>query len=378
MIANAWGSPGVRGNPSSVHAHGRAARRVLEDARESLAASLGAHPTEVVFTSGGTEGDNLALAGLWSARCAQDPAKRRIVVGATEHHAVLDRATDLVTRQGALVTWLEPDRTGRVSAAAVAEVLSAQDDVGVVSLMWANNEVGTLAPVAEIATVCRVAGVPFHTDAVAAVGHVPVDFAASGATALTLSGHKFGAPVAVGALLVRRDATVTPGQFGGGQERGIRPGTVDVIGALALAEAARVAVADLDHEARRIAALRDHLVRGATRTPGVRASIPSGIETLPGHAHLLVAAADSEALVFLFDTEGISVSAGSACTAGVTRTSHVLLAMGIPEVEAAGALRVTLGHTTTADDVERFLEALPQVVERARDARTAGDVGDRS
>lgn len=380
----AWVEQSQRGgNPSSLHTTGRAARAVVEESREEIAGALGARPSEVVFTSGGTEADNLAIKGTYAARLASVGA-RRLVVGGIEHHAVLDPVEHLVETQGAEVTWLEPDRCGHISVddlkaavspAAVAGVTDALD-VAVVSVMWANNEVGTVQPVAALAAVAREAGVPFHTDAVQAVGQLPVDFAASGADLMTVSAHKVGGPVGVGALLARRDAKLVPLAHGGGQERQVRSGTLDAAGIRAFAVALTEAVAERDVEAKRLTALRDQLIgRALSLDLGISVSgcwTPGeATDRLPGNAHLLVPGCEGDSLLYLLDAAGVECSTGSACQAGVPQPSHVLLAMGYPEAEARGALRLSLGHTSTDSDVDAFIAALPGVVERARRASGA-------
>lgn len=360
------------GNPSSVHDAGRAARRVVEEARELLAARLGARPTEVVLTGGGTEADNLAVKGLFWSRRAADTRRRRVLVSAVEHHAVLDAAGWLGAEQGAEAVVLPVDDVGRVRLDALEAELAAHGErVGLVSVMWANNEVGTVQPVREVAELAHRYGVPVHSDAVQAVGQVEVDFAASGLDAMTISAHKTGGPVGVGALLVRRDVAVTPLLHGGGQERGVRSGTLAAALARSFAVAVDAAVAGLAEHAARVGALRDALVAGALEAVPdavVRGPWPGGAERLPGNANLTFPGCDSEALLFLLDERGVAASSGSACQAGVTQVSHVLLAMGLADAEARGALRFTLGRTSTAADVDALLAVLPEVVERARQA----------
>jgi cysteine desulfurase len=362
------------GNASSLHTSGRAARAVVEESREGIAEALGARPSEVVFTSGGTEADNLAVRGTLDARRAADPGRTRLVVSGIEHHAVLDPVEFLVERHGATVTWLEPDRCGHVQPAVLAAALAERpDDVAVVSVMWANNEVGTVQPVAELAALCRGHGIPFHTDAVQAVPHLPVHFEESGADLLTVSAHKVGGPMGVGALLARRDATLVPLSHGGGQERQLRSGTLDVPGIRAFAVALAETVGARDVEAKRVLALRDRLIEGALALElGIRVTgcwtAGDGTERLPGNVHLLVPGCDGDSLLYLLDAAGVECSTGSACQAGVPQPSHVVLAMGYAESEARGALRLSLGHTSTDADVDAVLAALPAVVERARRA----------
>lgn len=353
------------GNPSSLHAAGRAARRTVEESRETLAAALGARPSEVVFTSGGTESDNLAVKGIFYARRAVDRRRTRIVASAVEHHAVLDAVEWLVEHEGAQVTWLPVDEVGRAHPAELAAALD--DDVALVSVMWANNEVGTVQPVRELADTAHRWGVPLHTDAVQAVGQLPLDFAASGADALTVTGHKFGGPLGVGALLIGRDVECAPLLHGGNQERDLRSGTVDAPGVCGLAVAAEVATARQPETARCLAALRDDLVRAVLRElPDAVLNGDAGAGRLPGNAHFSFPGCEGDSLLLLLDARGVEVSTGSACSAGVARPSHVLLAMGADEDRARASLRFSLGHTSTAQEVQALVQALPAVVERAR------------
>jgi cysteine desulfurase len=353
-------------NPSSLHASGRRARRAVEEARETIAYALGARPSEVIFTGGGTESDNLAVKGIYWAQRAADPNRRRIVASSIEHHAVLDAVEWLVSHDGAEVTWLPVDAVGRVHPDVLRDALA--DDVALVTVMWANNEIGTVQPVAELAEVAREAGVPFHTDAVQAVGMVPVDFGASGADALTISGHKLGGPRSIGALLLRTGVTCTPLLHGGGQERDVRSGTLDTPGAVGLAVAVETAVRELPERVLAMGALRDALV------DGVLAAVPDAryngdpVDRLAGNAHLSFPGCEGDSLLLLLDARGIECSTGSACTAGIARPSHVLLALGLPEDLARGSLRFSLGTTTTRHDVAAVLDAIVPVVERARRA----------
>ncbi|MGQ0839791.1 cysteine desulfurase family protein [Actinokineospora sp.] len=369
------------GNASSLHSSGRRARRAVEESREVIAAALGARPSEVVFTSGGTESDNLAVKGIFWARRAQDPARTRVLVSATEHHAVLDAALWLADHAGAEVTLLEVDDFGRVHEdtlrAAIAEDPAS---VALVSVMWANNEVGTVNPVRELAATCAAHGIPFHTDAVQAIGALPVDFAACGASALTVSGHKVGGPYGVGVLLLGRDVACTPISHGGGQERDVRSGTLDVPAIVALATAVRIATAQRAERAARLAALRDELIREVrvrlsaavlNGDPG-QSGMDGGPSRLPGNAHFSFPGCEGDSLLMLLDAKGIECSTGSACTAGVAQPSHVLLAMGLAPALARGSLRFSLGHTSTVADVRALAEAIGPVVERARSAGLAG------
>ena len=354
------------GNASSLHASGRRARRAVEESREAIASALGGRPSEVVFTAGGTESDNLAVKGLFWARRAADPRRTRVLASGVEHHAVLDVVEWLVTHEGAQVTWVPVDELGRVSPEALRDAIGVGDDVALVTVMWANNEVGTIQPVAELAEVAHEHGIPFHTDAVQAVGALDVDFARSGVDALTLPGHKYGGPLGAGALVLGRDVALTPLLHGGGQERDVRSGTLDGPALVGLATATTIAVARRKETADRVAALRDRLVEG------VRAVVPdvvlNGDPTgrLPGNAHFGFPGCEGDSLLMLLDAQGVEVSTGSACSAGVARPSHVLVAMGQDEVRARGSLRFSLGHTSTPADVDELLAALPGVVERAR------------
>jgi cysteine desulfurase len=356
------------GNASSLHAPGRNARRLVEESRESIAAALGARPSEVLFTSGGTESDNLAVKGIFWARRGADARRRRVVASAIEHHAVLDTVAWLGAHERADVTWLPVDEAGTVAPAALAAALAA-DDVAVATVMWANNEVGTVQPIAELARVASRAGVPFHTDAIQAVGQVPVDFAASGVSALSVSGHKLGGPIGVGALVLGRDVDCTPLLHGGGQERDVRSGTLDVPGIVSFATAVELAAKAQETYRERIGRLRDDLVSR------VLAAVPDAVfnghpdDRLPANAHFSFPGCEGDALLLLLDANGIACSTGSACSAGVAQPSHVLLAMGADDDRARSSLRFTLGHTSSVSDVDALVAALPGAVERARRAK---------
>jgi cysteine desulfurase len=367
---------GQVGNASSLHATGRRARRVVEESRETLAASLGARPSEVVFTSGGTESDNLAIKGLYWSRRAADPRRRRVLVSAVEHHAALDPAVWLAEHEGADLVVLESDGSGRIDPAVLrAAIEQAPEEVAVVSVMWANNEVGTVEPVAELAGVAAAYDVPLHTDGVQAVGALPVDLAASGASALTITGHKVGGPVGVGALLLGRDVDCVPILHGGGQERDVRSGTLDVPGVAAFALAVQLAVKEQAESAARLRALRDDLVsRVLDVVPDAQLNGDVSLAAerrLPGNAHLSFPGCDGDALLMLLDAQGVECSTGSACSAGVARPSHVMLAMGHDEDRAKSSLRFSLGHPSTSGDVDALVAVLGPAVERARSARRA-------
>ena len=368
----------VVGNASSLHTAGRRARRVVEESRELLAAALGARPSEVVLTAGGTESDNLAVKGTFAARRDGDDRRRRILVSAVEHHAVLDSVIWLTEHAGAEAVWLPVDRWGRLDLAVLrAEIEADPASVAMVSVMWANNEVGTIQPVAEVAALAHEHGIPVHTDAVQAVGQVPVDFAASGVDLLTFTGHKLGGPLGVGALLAVRGAVLTPLLHGGGQERQVRSGTLDVPAVRGFAVATDVAVSDLSTKAARVTALRDDLVEGVrSRVPDVVLhGDPSPGGRLPGTANLGFPGCEGDSLLYLLDAQGVECSTGSACQAGVPQPSHVLLAMGVPEQVLRGSLRLSLGHSTTRADVDTALAVLPAAVARARGAGLASQAG---
>ena len=359
------------GNPSSLHNAGRRARRIVEESREQVAAAYGARPSEVVFTSGGTEADNLAVKGLFWARHAADPRRRRVLTATIEHHAVLDCARWLDDHEGADVGWLAPDGAGRIGLEALCEAIERDADaVALVSVMWANNEVGTVQPVADLAAVTREYRIPFHSDAVQAAGPLPVSLAESGAAALTVTAHKIGGPVGAGALLLARGTDLVPVLHGGGQERDVRSGTLDAPAIRAFAVAVEIAAERRSDEAKRLAALRDDLIAQvlAAVPDAVLNGAPPGPGRLPGNAHFSFPGCEGDALLMLLDAKGIACSTGSACTAGVAQPSHVLLAMGADEARARGSLRFSLGHSSTQSDVDALGAVIGEAVERARRA----------
>lgn len=350
----------LTGNPSSLHASGRRARRVLEESRESLAASLGAHPTEVVLTSGGTEADNLALRGSWLARRAG--GRDAVAVSTVEHPAVAETAAAL-RAEGAAVVELGVDGDGTVRP----EAWDTLDQrVAVASVMWVNNETGTVQPVERLVASARRVGAWSHSDAVQAVGVEDVDFAASGLDLMSVSGHKLGAPVGVGALLVRREVALQPVGWGGGQERDLRSGTVPVALAAALAAACADVVATRGERVARWAGLRDRLLAGVAAAGSTGVSIHGGPRTSPAIVMLGFDGLRADDLLMLLDAAGVDCSTGSACSAGVVGPSAVLLASGLDERAAAGALRFSFGATSTPADVDALLAALPDAVARAR------------
>ena len=360
------------GNASSLHASGRGARRVVEESRETIAGVIGARPADVVFTSGGTESDNLALKGVFWARRDQDPRRTRILSTSIEHHAVLDPLLWLGKYDHADVELLPVSGEGVLDVDALRESIARDPgSVALVSVMWANNEVGSLQPLDEVVAIASEHRIPVHTDAVQALGQVPVDFAASGVDALTFTGHKVGGPYGVGALVVRRDLPVSALVHGGGQERDIRSGTLDVPAIAGLAAAVEASVKAQEDHAVRVATLRDELVRRVIEVvPDAHLhGTPMGPGRLPGNAHLGFPGCEGDSMLMLLDARGIECSTGSACSAGVAQPSHVLLAMGCDDDRARHSLRFSLGHTTVPSDIDALVEAIGPVVERARAAR---------
>jgi cysteine desulfurase len=361
------------GNPSSLHASGRDARRIVEESRETIARALNCRPGEVVFTSGGTEADNLALKGMYWSRRDGDPRRTRILSTTIEHHAVLDPLHWLAEEEGVQVDLVGVDAEARIDIEALrAAVDAAPETIALISVMWANNEVGTVQPIAEVVEIAHAHGIPVHTDAVQALGEVPLDFAAAGVDAMTVTGHKIGGPYGVGALILRREVQLTALLHGGGQERDVRSGTIDTPAIAGFATACELAVKLQAEVAVRVSTLRDELVAG------VRRVVPDAIyngdpvsdvaHRLPGNAHLTFPGCEGDSLLMLLDARGIECSTGSACNAGVPQASHVLLAMGHSDDSARASLRFSLGHTSTSSDVDALLEAIGPVVERARAA----------
>lgn len=369
------------GNPNSVHRHGQQARNVVETAREQLASTLNCDSIELIFTSGGTESVNLGIVGLYRAAVEKDPRRNRIVVPEGEHHATLDTVQWLQNHEGAVIEWVAVDEDARLSAAAIDVVLQrAGSQVALVSMLWANNEVGTVQPVAEVAALAAAHHVPLHVDAVGAYGHVPIDIAAlragagadSGLVALSISGHKIGSVPGVGALYVARSSQLLPLIHGGGQERGLRSGTLDAPAIAAFGAAAAEVAASRESEWKRLSVLRDDL---AAR---ILSAVPEAVlrghtsDRLDNNVNVTFPGCQSDSLLFLLDEQGVSVSTGSACQAGVAQPSHVLLAMGLDEAGASSALRMTIGWATTPADIDRVIEVLPGAYAKALAAgRTA-------
>lgn len=358
------------GNASSIHGAGQAARRLLEESRERLAAVIDCDPIEVVFTSGGTEAVNLAVKGLWWGRSS---GAQRIVLPDGEHHATLDAVEWLEQHEAATVAHVPLDPQGRIGLEYFEREL---EGAALATALAAANETGTVNDALALAEASAQAGVPLHLDAVAAFGHIPVSFrrwrgdaaAGCGLVAMSMSAHKVGGPVGVGALVVARTATPSPLLHGGGQQRRLRAGTQDVAGAVAFAVAAEIAAAELAREAARLGALRDRLVHGILAKVPDSELLGDPVGRLPGNAHILFSRAGGETMLFLLDRESICVSTGSACQAGVPEPSHVVLALGRSEAEARQVLRFSLGWTSTDHDVDAVLAVLPAAVQRARAA----------
>lgn len=366
----------VVGNPASTHGHGQAAGEMLEGARERIARALGCDAAETILTAGGTEAVNLALKGLYWARrgAGSGPV---LLVAEGEHHATLETAEWLEQAQGARVRWLPIDADGVLHPQVLAAAIEAEgaENCALVSFLWANNEVGTVQPVRDLCAIAAAAGIPSHVDAVAALGQLAIHFPDVGASALSVSAHKIGGPVGAGALVLGRRAAAESLLHGGGQQRS-RAGTQDVAGAVAFAAALDTVLgergAPRPEQIDRLERLQRRLIEG------VRAIDPSAVlrggdpehegHRLPGNVHFTFPGCQGDSLVFLLDQSGVSASVGSACQAGVQQTSHVLLAMGVPEIEAAGALRFTLSHSTSDAEIDALLDALPAALSAARAA----------
>lgn len=351
------------GNPSGLYAEGRVARQAVDDARDRVAAAIGATSTsEIIFTGSGSEADNLALQGVaWEQRLEGRGA--HLLVSAIEHSAVLQTAHALA-RQGFSVTLLPVDAQGRVDPETVREAL--RDDTILVSVMHANNEIGTIQPIAEIAAICRDLGVPFHTDAVQTVGQLPIDVEELGVDLLTLSAHKVYGPKGVGALYVRRGVPLAPHTYGGAQERERRAGTENVAGIVGMALALEKAVALLPTERERLTALRNRLIAGILEKVEGAQLNGHPTERLPGNANFSFEDVDGESLLLRLDLEGVAASSGSACSAGSIEPSHVLTALGLSPKLAKQALRLSLGRGTTEDEIDQVLQLLPRLIERLR------------
>jgi cysteine desulfurase len=354
------------GNPSSVHSSGQKVRRALEEARESLARSVDCNRNEVIFTSGGTESDNLAIKGLYWQRKAEDDNRNIIISAGTEHHAVIDPIEWLEKHDGAEILWLPIDTEGVLDLEFLSTFLAEQGErVALITLMWANNETGVITDIPRITAMAKQFGIPVHSDAIAAFGHMSLSFKDSGLAAMSISAHKIGGPVGAGALLVSRATKLVSLVHGGGQERGMRSGTMNAPVAKAFALAAEIAVAELEPEMQRLEELRDYLVDQVQAITKVAKHTGSKVQRMAHNAHFTFEGCSGDSLLFLLDQQGICVSTGSACQAGVNGPSHVLVAMGRSERDANGCLRMTLGQQTTQEDIDHFLKALPSALEGA-------------
>ena len=354
------------GNPSSLYAFGQEAKTDLEAARADIARCLNARPEEIYFTSGGSEADNWALKGAAELRSKKG---KHIITTAIEHHAVLYTAQYL-EKQGYEVTYLPVDELGRVDPEAVRAAI--RPDTILISVMAANNEIGTVEPIPAIGAIAREKGILFHTDAVQAVGHIPVDVQAWNCDLLSFSGHKFHGPRGIGGLYMRKGLRLPPLIHGGGQERGLRSSTENVASVVGMAAALTESVAEMEAESRRLSALRDRLLDGLSQLP--YAKVTGDRENrLPGTASLVFEGAEGEALLLHLDSRGIRASSGSACSSASLDPSHVLLAIGLPHEVAHGSLRLSLGRETTEEDVDDILKEVPQVVAYLRDMSPVWD-----
>jgi len=366
------------GNPSSVHTSGQAVRKALEEAREQLANCLGCNRSEVIFTSGGTESNNTAIKGLYWQRWEEDANRNIIISAGTEHHAVIDPIEWLEKHDGAEVIWLPVSANGEVDLEKLAEIIATEHQkIALISLMWANNETGVITDIETVTKLAAEYSIPVHSDAVAAFGHTPISFKDSGLATLSVSAHKVGGPIGVGALIVSRATKLVSLIHGGGQERGLRSGTMNAPAAKAFAHAAEIAVGELPAEASRLAELRDYLIDGVSKVTEVAQFTGTLTNRLPNNAHFIFHGCSGDSLLFLLDQQGIAVSTGSACQAGVNGPSHVLIAMGRSESEANGCLRMTLGNKTTREDIDGFLSALPAAVTSALKAGLPSSGGNK-
>jgi cysteine desulfurase len=357
------------GNPASVHSFGQSSRQILEEAREQIAHSIDCDRNEVIFTSGGTESDNLAVKGLYWQRHAEDRNRTVIISSSAEHAAVLDSVNWLVAEQGAEAYFVGMDQDGVLDLEDLERVLATRaHQIALVSLMWANNEIGIVHPIKGITELANKYSIPVHSDAIAALGHVPVNFRDSGLSAMTITGHKLGSPVGVGALILSRKQKVTPVIHGGGQERNLRSGTPDAAAADAFALAVKEAVTEQAVLAHKHGELSEKLVYGVRLVaPDVKVSSEAA-ETLPNNVHFRFPGCLGDSLLFLMDLNGVSISTGSACAAGVSSPSHVVLSLGADADEAMGTMRISFGHNSTDSDVDAFLASFPTAYEGAKRA----------
>ena len=358
----------IAANPSSVHSLGQHTRNLLEDARDSIARSLDCNRSEVIFNSGGTESDNQAIKGLfWERNKTTD---RKVVISSrAEHHAVLDTVEWLEKHEGAEVVWIDVDSLGQIDFKQLAdEIHLRQDEIALISLMWVNNETGVITDIPRVCSMASQHGIPVHSDAIAAAGHIPISFKDSGLAAMTVSGHKLGAPIGVAVLIVGRSVKLESLVHGGGQERALRSGTMNYPMAMAMAAALEEASSELDWREKQLGELRDYLEAEVKRLiPEVEITVAGG-NRLPDNSHMIFPGCQGDSLLFLLDIAGVEVSTGSACQAGVIGPSHVLLAMGKTEEEANGCLRITLGYNSTKEDVDKFLKAISEAYAGAKRA----------
>ena len=357
------------GNPASVHSFGQHSRQILEQAREEIAKAINCDRNEVIFTSGGTESDNLAIKGIYWDVNSKDPSKNVIVSAAAEHHAVLDAINWLVDSQNAELYLIPNDDQGVLDIAALERYLEQNASrVALISVMWANNEIGVIHPISEITKIARSYQIPVHSDAIAALGHIPVDFAESGLAAMTITGHKLGGPVGSGALILRRDQKLTPVNHGGGQERNLRSGTPDAASAAALALTITEAITEQEGLAQNHKIMSQRIIAGVKQIASDVIVSAENAPRLPNNVHFRFPGCLGDSLLFLLDHDGVSISTGSACTAGVSGPSHVVLSLGASNDEAMGTLRITLGHSTKDQDIDAFLEAFPRAYQGAKKA----------
>jgi len=357
------------GNPSSLHGSGRRARKTVEEAREIIAAALCAKPMDVLFTSGGTEANNLAVKGLYWARKKLDKNLNRVLISSIEHHAVLDPVMWLGEHEGAEVELLAVDQNGILHPETLQKAIDKNpNNIALISIMWANNEVGTIQPIKELSEIAAKYQIPFHSDAVQAMAYLPIDLSEVNVSALTITGHKVGGPQGVGALIAKSDIKLEPVSHGGGQERDVRSGTLDAPAIAGFGKAIAVLVSQRERRAARIKTLRDELIKKVIEV--VPQAMVNGDMTnrLPGNAHISFPGCEGDALLMLLDAHGVECSTGSACSAGIAQPSHVLLAMGRDEKTARSSLRFSLGHTSSQEDIEELITALANTVDRAKRA----------
>lgn len=356
------------GNPSSVHGFGQKARQTVEQAREDIARAIHCDRNEVIFTSGGTESDNLAIKGIFAQR--NTDASRPIVISSgAEHHAVIEPIEWLVHERGARAEWVPLDSSGQPDLVWLGEFLGEQGaEVALISLMWANNETGAVTDISAVTALAAEHGIPVHSDAVATLGHHQIDFAASGLAAMSITGHKIGSPVGRGALIVGRRTKLQSLLQGGAHERGLRAGTMDAAGSAAFARAVELAVAELPANVGRWAALQERLIAGVRAVEPNVVVVAESVPRLRNITNLIFEGCSGDSVLFMLDSAGIAISNGSACNAGVTSASHVLLSLGYDQRMASSCVRVSFGRLTSEQDIDGFLAALPTALERAKKA----------